>query len=156
MTLTNGKSEMKASELYELLKDNELANFDPIAEVFRILDRDSKMAVSIDHLQQIFQDLMGCSFLPNARHHGRKRQGHPAGVLDNGSRSKDNARVLQEALLVPQRLGRSGHKQPRLSKFWGTPAPQKFASWHKQWYKVIEKYSYIFGYIWWADLGNFP
>jgi Ca2+-binding EF-hand superfamily protein len=59
MTLTNGKSEMKASELFELLKDNELANFDPIAEVFRILDKDNKQAISIDHLQQIFQDLMG-------------------------------------------------------------------------------------------------
>jgi len=35
-TLTNGKNEIKATELYDLLKDNELADFDPISEVYKI------------------------------------------------------------------------------------------------------------------------
>lgn len=41
---------MKASELYELLKDNELADFDPITEVYKILDTDKKNDLDIDHL----------------------------------------------------------------------------------------------------------
>lgn len=56
-TLTNGKSEIKAAELYELLKDNELADFDPITEVYKILDKDKENNLNIDHLQRIFQEL---------------------------------------------------------------------------------------------------
>jgi len=55
--LTNGKSEIKATELYDLLKDNELADFDPITEVYRILDKDKENNLNINHLQKIFQEL---------------------------------------------------------------------------------------------------
>lgn len=48
---------MKATELYELLKDNELADFDPITEVYKILDTEKKNDLDIDHLQHIFEEL---------------------------------------------------------------------------------------------------
>ena len=56
-TLTNGKGEMKATELFDLLKDNELADFDPIAEVYKILANDKGDDIDINHLQEIFEQL---------------------------------------------------------------------------------------------------
>lgn len=70
-------------ELYELLKDNELADFDPIEEVFNILDKDKQKNLNIDHLQSIFQQLgMGNLTLME-------------GVMDN----KDKE-ILKECLTV--------------------------------------------------------
>ena len=37
-TLTNNKTELKAKELYDMLKDNELDKFDPLEEAFKLLD----------------------------------------------------------------------------------------------------------------------
>jgi hypothetical protein len=56
-TLTNGKNEIKATELFELLKDNELADFDPITEVYKILDIEGVNDIELDHLQNLFEKL---------------------------------------------------------------------------------------------------
>lgn len=48
---------MKSEELYNLLKDNELADFDPIEEVYKILDKDGDNNIDLDHLKEIFEDL---------------------------------------------------------------------------------------------------
>ena len=37
-TLVNGKNEIKSKELLEILKDNELYDFDPVKEAFFLLD----------------------------------------------------------------------------------------------------------------------
>jgi len=37
-SLTNGKNEIRAKELYEILKDNELEHLDLFKEAFNLLD----------------------------------------------------------------------------------------------------------------------
>lgn len=37
MTLTNGKQEISSKALYEVLKQNELGDFDPLSEAFRLI-----------------------------------------------------------------------------------------------------------------------
>merc|ERR1739845_42392 len=54
-TLTNGKNEIKAVELFDLLKDNELADFDPITEVYKILDVNNENDIELDHLQSLLE-----------------------------------------------------------------------------------------------------
>ena len=46
-TLTNNKTELKAKELYDMLKDNELENFDPLEEAFKLLGPDGTGALDI-------------------------------------------------------------------------------------------------------------
>ncbi len=56
-TLTNNKTELKATELYDMLKDNELENFDPLEEAFKLLDPDGKGELDIVRLKQLFKAL---------------------------------------------------------------------------------------------------
>ena len=56
-TLTNNKTELKAKELYEMLKDNELENFDPLEEAFKLLDPEGTGALSITRLKSLFSNL---------------------------------------------------------------------------------------------------
>ncbi len=56
-SLTNGKSEIKAKDLFELLKQNELEEFDPLQEAFNLLDPQKSGQVDINRLRQIFQCL---------------------------------------------------------------------------------------------------
>ena len=56
-TLTNNKTELKAKELYEMLKDNELENFDPLEEAFKLLDPDNKGELDIKRLKELFISL---------------------------------------------------------------------------------------------------
>ena len=53
-TLTHGKNEIKSTDLYEILKDNELDDFDPLYEAFQLLDPHKTGNVDIDKLKQIF------------------------------------------------------------------------------------------------------
>jgi len=56
-TLTNNKTELKAKELYEMLKDNELENFDPLEEAFKLLDPEGKGELNIGRLKSLFKAL---------------------------------------------------------------------------------------------------
>ena len=56
-TLTNNKTELKAKELYDMLKDNELENFDPLEEAFKLLDPDGTGALDIKRLKDLFLNL---------------------------------------------------------------------------------------------------
>ena len=52
-TLTNNKTELKAKELYDMLKDNELENFDPLEEAFKLLDPDNTGSLDIKRLKSL-------------------------------------------------------------------------------------------------------
>jgi len=56
-TLTNNKTELKAKELYDMLKDNELDNFDPLEEAFKLLDPEGKGELDIKRLKELFMSL---------------------------------------------------------------------------------------------------
>ena len=49
-----GKDEMSVNELHDILKNNELENFDPIAEAFRFFDPDGTGSVDMERLREIF------------------------------------------------------------------------------------------------------
>lgn len=53
-TLTNGKNELRAKDLYELLKNNELEKFDPLEEAYNLLDPSKNGSIDINRLRQIF------------------------------------------------------------------------------------------------------
>jgi Ca2+-binding EF-hand superfamily protein len=55
--LTNGKNDIKAKDLYELLGQNELNDFDPLAEAFKLLDPNATGQLDIDRLRQVFKGL---------------------------------------------------------------------------------------------------
>jgi len=55
--LTNGKNEIKAKDLYDLLLQNELSDFDPLAEAFKLLDPNGSGQLDIDRLRQVFKGL---------------------------------------------------------------------------------------------------
>lgn len=55
--LTNGKPEIKAEELYEMLKQNELKDFDPLEEAFKLLDPEGAGTINIPRLKQVFSGL---------------------------------------------------------------------------------------------------
>jgi Ca2+-binding EF-hand superfamily protein len=52
--LMTGKNEMSISELHDILKNNELDNFDPIREAFRFFDPDNTGSVDMERLREIF------------------------------------------------------------------------------------------------------
>jgi len=45
---------MKSKELYELLKQNELENFDPLLEAYNLLDPQKTGAIEIKRLKEVF------------------------------------------------------------------------------------------------------
>jgi len=49
--LTQGKNELKAKDLFELLKQNELENFDPLEEAFNLLDPAKTGVLDIQRLK---------------------------------------------------------------------------------------------------------
>ncbi|GMI46794.1 hypothetical protein TrCOL_g2479 [Triparma columacea] len=55
--LMNNKSEMTVQELQDLLMDNEVQNFDPVAEAFKVYDPHSTGFVDSEILRSIFQNL---------------------------------------------------------------------------------------------------
>ena len=56
-TLTNNKTELKAKELYDMLKDNELDKFDPLEEAFKLLDPNNSGELDITRLKSLFCNL---------------------------------------------------------------------------------------------------
>jgi Ca2+-binding EF-hand superfamily protein len=56
-TLTNGKNEIKSQELYDLLKENDLGDYDPVAEAFKILDNKNKGEVELERIVELFSVL---------------------------------------------------------------------------------------------------
>ena len=55
--LMNNKKEITLEDLKELLVDNELNNFDPVADAFRVFDTDGKGVINEDKLRQAFVSL---------------------------------------------------------------------------------------------------
>ncbi|GMH93655.1 hypothetical protein TrVE_jg2048 [Triparma verrucosa] len=55
--LMNNKSEMTVQDLQDLLTDNEIQNFDPVAEAFKVYDPHSTGYVDSEILRNIFQSL---------------------------------------------------------------------------------------------------
>lgn len=51
--LMNNKKEMSVEELKDLLMDNEITNFDPVAEAYRVFDQHGEGALSGDKLRQV-------------------------------------------------------------------------------------------------------
>jgi len=56
MTLMNQKNEISAKALHDLLRQNELGDFDPLGEAFRLLD-DGTGELDFDKLKAIFKSL---------------------------------------------------------------------------------------------------
>lgn len=52
--LTQGKAELKAKDLYELLRQNELQDFDPLEQAFRLLDPNGKGELDVNRLGEVF------------------------------------------------------------------------------------------------------
>ena len=48
--LMNNKKEMSMDELKDLLMDNEITNFDPVAEAYRVFDQHGEGALSGKHI----------------------------------------------------------------------------------------------------------
>ena len=55
--LMNNKSEMTLQDLKDLLIDNEVQNFDPIAEAFKVYDPHGTGFIDSEILRSIFQNL---------------------------------------------------------------------------------------------------
>eukprot|EP00455_Lapot_gusevi_P044229 TRINITY_DN5492_c0_g2_i4.p1 TRINITY_DN5492_c0_g2~~TRINITY_DN5492_c0_g2_i4.p1 ORF type:complete len:243 (+),score=45.92 TRINITY_DN5492_c0_g2_i4:87-815(+) len=55
--LMNNQNELSFDQLYNLLADNEITNFDPVAEAFKIYDPADSGFVSVDILTEIFGNL---------------------------------------------------------------------------------------------------
>jgi Ca2+-binding EF-hand superfamily protein len=50
----NNKKEMSMEDIKELLMDNEITNFDPVAEAYRVFDQNGDGALSGDKLRAAF------------------------------------------------------------------------------------------------------
>jgi calmodulin len=50
----NNKKEMSMDDLKDLLMDNEVTNFDPVTEAYRVFDQHGEGALSGDKLRQAF------------------------------------------------------------------------------------------------------
>ena len=55
--LLNGKSEMTASELHELLANTMIEEFDPVKEAFKLLDVEENGFLTVDTFKDIFDKL---------------------------------------------------------------------------------------------------
>ncbi|KAM3140115.1 hypothetical protein pb186bvf_007915 [Paramecium bursaria] len=55
--LTQGKPELRSKDLYELLKQNELQNFDPLEQAFQLLDPNGTGSLDIHRLGEVFRVL---------------------------------------------------------------------------------------------------
>ena len=53
----NGKSELSAAELYELLAQTQIEEFDPVEEAFKLLDVNSQGFLSVECFKTIFEKL---------------------------------------------------------------------------------------------------
>ena len=53
----NGKQEMEATELYELLKETQIEEFDAVEEAFNLLDVENERYLTIDTFKTIFEKL---------------------------------------------------------------------------------------------------
>lgn len=53
----NNKSEITLEDLIELLEDNELSDFDPVAEAFKVYDPHESGFAELELLQQSFSRL---------------------------------------------------------------------------------------------------
>lgn len=52
--LMNNRKEMSLEDLQELLIDNEVSNFDPVAEAFKLFDPRGSGGVSTEKLREVF------------------------------------------------------------------------------------------------------
>mmetsp|Transcript_44958 Transcript_44958/g.113945 ORF Transcript_44958/g.113945 Transcript_44958/m.113945 type:complete len:187 (+) Transcript_44958:41-601(+) len=55
--LLNNQPEITFEELYALLKDNQLTNFDPVKEAFKVYDPHNTGFVDMDMIKSFFKDL---------------------------------------------------------------------------------------------------
>mmetsp|Transcript_82859 Transcript_82859/g.173490 ORF Transcript_82859/g.173490 Transcript_82859/m.173490 type:complete len:172 (-) Transcript_82859:96-611(-) len=55
--LLNNQPEITFEELYALLKDNQLTNFDPVKEAFKVYDPHNTGFVDMDMIRTFFKDL---------------------------------------------------------------------------------------------------
>ena len=53
----NGKNELEASELYELLATTQIEEFDAVEEAFKLLDVNSTGHLTVDTFKNIFEKL---------------------------------------------------------------------------------------------------
>ena len=55
--LMNGKNELEAGELYDLLKNTQIEDFDAVEEAFKLLDVNSTGYLTVDTFKNIFEKL---------------------------------------------------------------------------------------------------
>ena len=55
--MTNGKQEISAKALHEILKQNELGDFDPLTEAFRLISNSQTGEVDFNKLKSVFETL---------------------------------------------------------------------------------------------------
>ena len=55
--LMNGKAEMDANELYDLLASTQIEDFDAVEEAFKLLDVDNKGYLDVSTFKEIFKNL---------------------------------------------------------------------------------------------------
>ena len=63
--LLNGKQEMTATELHELLSNTMIEEFDPVQEAFNLLDVDETGFLTVDTFRNIFEKLQLGTIEPN-------------------------------------------------------------------------------------------
>ena len=65
--LLNGKQEMNANELHELLASTMIEEFDPVEEAFKLLDVNEDGFLTIETFESIFEKLELGKIDPNER-----------------------------------------------------------------------------------------
>ena len=63
--MLNGKSEMTATELHELLQNTMIEEFDPVEEAFNLLNVEETGVLTVDTFRQIFEKLNLGTIEPN-------------------------------------------------------------------------------------------
>ena len=53
--LMNNNREMTADDLYDLVKDNSIEDFDPVAEAFKLYDQNDEGTIDPERLREIFK-----------------------------------------------------------------------------------------------------
>ena len=106
--LMNNKNEMSFEELHDLLIDNEVKNFDPVAEAFKVYDPENSGFVDTEVLRSIFESL---GF---------------GEITDDGARARARrepaARAVEEATQTPRAFRPSPARASQTSRFWSRRA----------------------------------
>ena len=107
----NNKNEMSFDELRDLLIDNEVKNFDPVAEAFKVYDPENSGFVDTEVLRSIFESLgFGEITDDGARARAASR---PRELSKKRLKRRALSGPLPRALRRPRDSGRDGRRRRR-------------------------------------------